>query len=63
MKAKAKQKCFYKGVLYKTGQVATFGDDHKKDDNFNEFFEVIEQPKRSKKSDSTTDSQPGAAET
>lgn len=62
MKAKALQKCFYKGILYKEGQIVTFSDDKKKDDVFKEFFEVIEQPKRSKKSDSTTDSEPGTAE-
>lgn len=60
MKARAKTKCFYDGVLYKEDQVVTFSDDKTMDDDFKEFFEVIDKPKRSKKSDSTSNSESSA---
>ena len=64
MKAKAKAKCFYKGRLYKEGQVKDFPVSHKKDDDFKAFFEVIEKPKKTKESesDSSGDSESSSAE-
>ncbi|MCF7949509.1 MAG: hypothetical protein K9M94_13045 [Spirochaetia bacterium] len=63
MKAKAKEKCFYKGKLYKEGESKDFPDSEKKNESFKEFFEVIDKPKGRPKSDSAGDSEPGTSET
>lgn len=63
MKAKAKVKCFYKGKLYKEGELKDFPDSEKKDEDLKEFFDIIEKPKGRPKSDSAGNSESGTSET
>lgn len=61
MKVKATAKCFYRGHLYKEGEVTSLSDERANDESVKRYFEVIESPKRKAKRDSTGDSQPSSA--